>query len=113
MNRLQGSDSHFLQCGKYRGHRIYDSGALRIQSDTVIERKPSAAASREIISPLHQTPSTALKCRASVPSFLQGRFDRKARRNTQQLSYLGLEKILTAFAAVSKRNRGMSVRSLP
>jgi hypothetical protein len=55
MNRLQGSDSHFLQCGKYRGHRIYDSGALRIQSDTVIERKPSAAASREIISPASNT----------------------------------------------------------
>ena len=102
----------FRQCGNYRGHRIYDSGALRIQSDTVIERKPSAAGSREIISP-GPTPWTALKCRASVPSLLQGRFDRNAGRNTQQLSYLGLEKILTAFAAVSKRNRGMSVRSLP
>ena len=41
----------FRQCGNYRGHRIYDSGALRIQSDTVIERKPTAAGSREIISP--------------------------------------------------------------
>jgi hypothetical protein len=34
-------------------------------------------------------------------------------RRCQQLSYLGLAKVLTTFVAVSKRSRGMSVKSLP